>query len=502
MKLVQTLLISTCIAYLCVAPTTHAHEIINTAHGDVFVITYKEYVNRNKNGIDCGKLPRVIAYKGFQSQDNENFTEAEYQALAGDAPYLGLRSADFWYSKARRKLVSWDELFAVYGSSHSGGWDHLPVLCGVRTAQGKIREASANPVISWKNGEASCSGAFCKLPGGAYLHAVYQNDIELVKRFDSSIDNTVRKKLGAILSLSRDMGREPQDFSLLPALANAYLAARTSEVSGSCADDLVRKTVIRKTPTYDMFDADGLYEGQGGGEVYRFTYVLKPALVPLCDSVCDHLGGRSERSALASLGHGGANLTLSGVQELVDAHACLSSESTQFERNLASMTALYLEQKYQWLPRPAAPAPASRDARQDSAEEQAGVAAANREAGARYRQAISAQGNVSQTASGLQYTILAMGGGRHPLPTDRVTIVGVGKLVDGRHMDDSYAAGPTEVSMSSLLPGVAEGLQLIKPGGKIHLTLPPELGFGDRKAGMVKPGSTLIYELELVSIVD
>jgi len=459
-------------------------------------------VNREQYGIDCGKLPRVISYKAFQSQDNENFTEAEYQTLAGSAPYLGLRSPDFWYSKAKSKQVSWDELYAVYGSSQSGSWDHLPVLCGVNTEKTRRQMASANPVISWKNGEVSCSGAFCDLPGGAYLHAVYRNDVELIKRFDSSIDSTVRKKLGAILSLSGDFGREPQNFSLLPALANAYLAARSYEVSSSCGDDLVRRTVMRKTPTYDMFDADGLYEGQGGGEMYRFTYVLKPELVPLCDSVCDHLGGRSERFALTSLGHGGATSTLGGIEELVAKQACSSSESTQFENNLASMTALYLGQQYHWLQRPTAPPPASPDRRQDSAEVQAAVAVANREEGARYQQKNMTQGDVSQTPSGLQYTILAMGKGRHPLPTDRVSILGVGTLIDGRHMDDTYAEGPTAVSMSSLLPGVVEGLQLIKPGGKIRLTLPPELGFGDRKVGMVKPGSTLIYELELVSIVD
>ena len=69
-------------------------------------------------------------------------------------------------------------------------------------------------------------------------------------------------------------------------------------------------------------------------------------------------------------------------------------------------------------------------------------------------------------------------------------------------MDDSYAAGPKAVALSSLLPGLSEGLQLIKPGGKVRLILPPELGFGDRQLGMIEPGSTLIYELELVSIVQ
>ena len=69
-------------------------------------------------------------------------------------------------------------------------------------------------------------------------------------------------------------------------------------------------------------------------------------------------------------------------------------------------------------------------------------------------------------------------------------------------MDDSYTAGTSVDSMSSLMPGLREGLQLIKPGGKVRLVIPPELAFGDREVGMIKPGSTLVYELELVSIVE
>ena len=220
--------------------------------------------------------------------------------------------------------------------------------------------------------------------------------------------------------------------------------------------------------------------------------------------MCDSRGGRSERSALRKLNHGGANLTLNGIEELVDKRSCSSAEVVQFENNLASLTGRYLAQKYQWRERPAAaaPAPVTQRSGKDKAAEQLALAAANREEGARYRTANRAQGNVTETQSGLQYTILTMGEGRHPLPTDRVRIKGVGKLIDGRHMDDSYAAGPKAVALSSLLPGLSEGLQLIKPGGKVRLILPPELGFGDRQLGMIEPGSTLIYELELVSIVQ
>ena len=497
MALRKALLAPACLVFLCLGSTStaHAQQLISTEYGDVLVMTFEQYLDKENRPV-CASLPSVISYKAFQSQDNQNFTEREYRMLAGDAPFLALRSHNSWYSRDQRKYVSLDELYAIYGSFDSGNYDQLPVLCGVVTAESRVASARANPVASWKNGERSCSGAFCGLSGGAYLQAIYENDLDMIKRFDASIQRTLSQKLGAILSLSEDLGEKPQDFSLLPALANAYLVGYANGFGASCGDELVRKVVTKKTPTYDMFDRDGLYEGQGGGEVYRFTYVLKPGLVPLCDEVCDSLGGRAERSAVRTLSHGGATRTLNGVDELFSRHGCSSEEATRFEQNLVAMTQLYLDEKYSWLPTPAAPAVA-KVAPEDPAARQK-EAATNRAAGMRYLEENRALGDVSTTSSGLQYTILERGEGRHPSPTDRVVLRGVGELIDGRRMDDSYTTGTSVDSVSSMMPGLREGLQLIKPGGKIRLVIPPELAFGDREVGMIKPGSTLVYELELV----
>lgn len=67
--------------------SAHAQEIITTEHGNVFVIPFKQCLDRDKRP-SCSKLPRVISYKAFQSQDNHKFTAEEYRQLAGDAPYL------------------------------------------------------------------------------------------------------------------------------------------------------------------------------------------------------------------------------------------------------------------------------------------------------------------------------------------------------------------------------------------------------------------------------
>lgn len=122
--------------------STQAQDIITTEYGNVFVISFKQYLDRDKRP-SCSRLPGVISYKAYQSQDNHNFTAEEYRQLAGDAPYMGLRGHNSWYDRDQRKMVSWDDLFPVYGDFSSGKWDDLPVLCGAKD-QPKLKPAAVS----------------------------------------------------------------------------------------------------------------------------------------------------------------------------------------------------------------------------------------------------------------------------------------------------------------------------------------------------------------------
>lgn len=109
---------------------------------------------------------------------------------------------------------------------------------------------------------------------------------------------------------------------------------------------------------------------------------------------------------------------------------------------------------------------------------------------------------VEVTASGLQYTILEPGTGEAPEPTNQVTVHYRGTLTNGTEFDSSYSRNaPATFPLNGVIKGWTEGLQLIKPGGKIKLFIPSNLAYGDRGAGpLIGPGETLIFDVELLEV--
>ncbi|MFK8082589.1 MAG: FKBP-type peptidyl-prolyl cis-trans isomerase [Granulosicoccus sp.] len=109
---------------------------------------------------------------------------------------------------------------------------------------------------------------------------------------------------------------------------------------------------------------------------------------------------------------------------------------------------------------------------------------------------------VQSTASGLQYKVLETGTGSvHPTATDSVKVHYHGTLIDGTVFDSSVDRGePISFGLNQVIPGWTEGLQLMVEGEKTRLFIPSELAYGTRAAGKIKPGSTLIFDVELIGI--
>lgn len=109
---------------------------------------------------------------------------------------------------------------------------------------------------------------------------------------------------------------------------------------------------------------------------------------------------------------------------------------------------------------------------------------------------------VKTTASGLQYEVVTEGKGAHPKASDKVTVHYKGTLLNGETFDSSYDRGqPVSFPLANVIPGWTEGVQLMTPGAKYKFYIPSSLAYGERGAGAkIGPNSTLVFEVELISI--
>jgi len=107
------------------------------------------------------------------------------------------------------------------------------------------------------------------------------------------------------------------------------------------------------------------------------------------------------------------------------------------------------------------------------------------------------------TDSGLQYETVTEGTGEIPGIGDTVLVHYRGTTIDGTVFDSTYAEGdPLEIPLDRVIPGWAEGLRLMKEGGKSVLYIPPNLAYGERGAGSsIGPNSVLVFEVEFLNIV-
>lgn len=103
--------------------------------------------------------------------------------------------------------------------------------------------------------------------------------------------------------------------------------------------------------------------------------------------------------------------------------------------------------------------------------------------------------------SGLQYRILKEGEGKKPAALDTVTVHYRGTLTDGTEFDSSYRRNePAVFRIDRIIAGWTEALQLMKEGAKWQLFIPPHLAYGNKKSGRIEANSTLVFELELLSV--
>lgn len=110
--------------------------------------------------------------------------------------------------------------------------------------------------------------------------------------------------------------------------------------------------------------------------------------------------------------------------------------------------------------------------------------------------------NVKKTASGLYYEITKAGSQEHPASNSDVKVDYTGALINGDVFDSSHKRGePITFNLQGVISGWREGLQLVGKGGSIRLYIPPQLAYGNQDIPGIPPGSTLVFDVDLIDIL-
>lgn len=113
--------------------------------------------------------------------------------------------------------------------------------------------------------------------------------------------------------------------------------------------------------------------------------------------------------------------------------------------------------------------------------------------------------NTNQSTMELKKEVLQEGTGEQVVKSgDQISVHYTGTLVDGTKFDSSVDRGvpfDLTIGIGRVIPGWDQGIVGMKVGEKVKLTIPPELAYGDQSVGdVIQPNSTLIFEVELISI--
>jgi FKBP-type peptidyl-prolyl cis-trans isomerase FklB len=132
------------------------------------------------------------------------------------------------------------------------------------------------------------------------------------------------------------------------------------------------------------------------------------------------------------------------------------------------------------------------------------ISEANKQAGQQFLAANTTKPGVVALPSGLQYKILKEGTGPKPTATDTVVCNYRGTLLNGTEFDSSYKGGqPATFPVGQVIKGWTEVLQLMPVGSKWEVYVPSDLAYGERSpGGQIGPNSTLIFEIDLLSIQE
>lgn len=124
----------------------------------------------------------------------------------------------------------------------------------------------------------------------------------------------------------------------------------------------------------------------------------------------------------------------------------------------------------------------------------------NKKKGEEFLAANKKKEGVVTLPSGVQYKVIKEGTGAIPADTSWVKVNYEGRTIDGKVFDSSYKRSePLKLRCNQVIKGWTEALVRMPVGSVWEIYVPQELAYGDREQGMIKPFSTLIFKIELIS---
>ena len=131
------------------------------------------------------------------------------------------------------------------------------------------------------------------------------------------------------------------------------------------------------------------------------------------------------------------------------------------------------------------------------------LAEPEKKAGAAFLAKIAAEAGAKKTESGAILKTIKEGSGATPKITDMVKVHYQGTLIDGTVFDSSAKQGePAMLRVNEMSKCWVEGMRQIKVGGRSKLVCPSSLAYRDKGLPpLIKPGATLVFEIELLAIV-
>ena len=128
-------------------------------------------------------------------------------------------------------------------------------------------------------------------------------------------------------------------------------------------------------------------------------------------------------------------------------------------------------------------------------------AISNKRAGEEYMAKLKKDKNYIFTESGIAYKVIKEGTGDYFTEADVVNILYRGRHLNGEVFDENDD-GPEPFELTSVIPGISEMVQLMKPGGKVTVVIPAQQAYGAQGNSDIEPNETLIFDIEALGIQE